>query len=1236
MHFARKISAKPFLGLRVKTFPVLLAILLFTFQQVSAQIFDDFSDGDFTANPSWHGSTAHFVVNASAQLQLSTDAAGTSWLSTAFNAAPDQNIAWEFYLKQSFDPSSANFSRFYLMSDQPDLSGPLNGYYLQFGEAGSNDAVELFRQTGEEVASVCRASSGAIASAFALRVRVTRNSFGDWQMLIGYNASATLVVEASGNDNIHRSSRYAGMLCTYTITNATRFFYDDVHFSSETPPDTNPPEALNAEAIAPDKIRVAFSEDLQPGSAASAINYFIPGLSKHPIMAELQADQRTVLLTFPEAIENGSEQVLHVENVSDLTGNPTLSQDLPFLFFLESPVAYRDVIISEFLADPLPEAGLPPAEFVELYNRSENPIQLAGWTLADATSRAVLPDFMLLPRNFVVVCAAADFQRYHSLGPAAGVVTLPTLNNSADHLSLADPADMVIDSLTYDVTWYNDEDKSSGGWTLERIDPEDICDVRSNWSASVDPSGGTPGRTNSVHESIPDLSGPVLTQIIQLSSTRLALVFDERLSEMEPDIADFVIDPAVPVINVSFADISLSKIMLDLGTALDSAVTYRIAVQNIYDCPGNLIQPADSEQYLNKDGIVPYVTGVQAISSREVSIRFSESVSSGSEQAVMHYDIAGKGNPATVELEGDARMVTLKYDADFDNGKLHTLAISGITDLAGNEMRDTVLTFLFYKASPVSFKDVIFTEVLADPSPPVGLPEAEYIELYNRSANPVDLAGWALSDEGTMAQFGHFILLPGAYAIATNAPEKFSPFGNVLPVRLPTLNNARDVIRLTDRDGNRVDSLEYLSAWHNNDTMDGGWSLELIDPENICAGASNWTVSESMTGGTPGKENSVRANLPDNTGPVLLSAVPTDSLTITLVFNESLENRLPPPADFMIKPQTGIADIRFNDALLTTMTIIFATPLDRGKPYSIAAQNIYDCSGNALQSDNSQVGFILPERATKGDVVINEILFNPMPQGVDFVEIYNRSHKAIDLKGWTLGSAEREQAKVVSRSHSIIYPGEYRVFTQDANTLKGEYLAGHEDTFRETELPILNDDAGSVILYDGTGRIIDSVYYSDDYHSAFVRDGEGVSLERIFADAEEGTENANWRSASGQAGFATPGYVNSNARSEFPSEESVIIDPEVIQPALNAAPFALVRYQFDRGGLMANVTVFDQQGRTVRLIAVNELLGTKGFFRWDGDLDNGSAAAIGYYLIRFELFDAGGRVAVFRKRLAIF
>jgi hypothetical protein len=200
--------------------------------------------------------------------------------------------------------------------------------------------------------------------------------------------------------------------------------------------------------------------------------------------------------------------------------------------------------------------------------------------------------------------------------------------------------------------------------------------------------------------------------------------------------------------------------------------------------------------------------------------------------------------------------------------------------------------------------------------------------------------------------------------------------------------------------------------------------------------------------------------------------------------------------------------------------------------------------------------------------------------------------------------------------------------------LKGEYVQAREETFFATDMPSFPDDEGSVALLDSAGNIIDHFLYDDKMHSVFIKENEGVSLERI--SMETATNNRqNWKSASSTVGYATPGYSNSNANPSRITDDAISIEPEIFAPQSGQPDYTQIKYQFDRGGYVANVKIFDPRGREVKLIAINEILGTEGFFRWDGDQDNGSKARLGSYMIWFEVFDDSGTVRTFRKRVVV-
>lgn len=191
------------------------------------QVTDNFSDGDFINNPAWGGDGAQFTVNSSSELQLNSTGTDTSYLAVP-NTASLNNCEWNFWIKLGFSPSSNNNARVYLVADQQNLKGLLNGYYLQFGEANSNDQVELFRQSGSISTSVCRGTT-LIASSFSIRIRVTRDASGTWQLNVDPGGGSSFQLEATGTDTAFTTTAYFGMVCKYTSSYATKMYFDDVY-----------------------------------------------------------------------------------------------------------------------------------------------------------------------------------------------------------------------------------------------------------------------------------------------------------------------------------------------------------------------------------------------------------------------------------------------------------------------------------------------------------------------------------------------------------------------------------------------------------------------------------------------------------------------------------------------------------------------------------------------------------------------------------------------------------------------------------------------------------------------------------------------------------------------------------------------------------------------------------------------------------------------------------------------
>jgi len=99
---------------------IIALCFIIIFQNIFGQIDEDFSDGDYTSNPTWTGDIASFKINTSNELQLSSTGTDTSYLVTQNSFI--SNTEWSFYAKQSFNSSSNNHSRIYLVSNHQRIS----------------------------------------------------------------------------------------------------------------------------------------------------------------------------------------------------------------------------------------------------------------------------------------------------------------------------------------------------------------------------------------------------------------------------------------------------------------------------------------------------------------------------------------------------------------------------------------------------------------------------------------------------------------------------------------------------------------------------------------------------------------------------------------------------------------------------------------------------------------------------------------------------------------------------------------------------------------------------------------------------------------------------------------------------------------------------------------------------------------------------------------------------------
>ena len=314
-----------------------------------------------------------------------------------------------------------------------------------------------------------------------------------------------------------------------------------------------------------------------------------------------------------------------------------------------------------------------------------------------------------------------------------------------------------------------------------------------------------------------------------------------------------------------------------------------------------------------------------------------------------------------------------------------------------------------------------------------------------------------------------------------------------------------------------------------------------------------------------------------------------------------------------------------------SVDLVFTTSFIPGTYYTLSIdQVITDCAGNLLGGRNS-ARFALPSQPEYFDLVVNEILFNPMDGGANFVEIYNRSNKVVNLQDALITSRDLTSGELrtiyqASTDGFLVFPMEYAVITTRKELVLRDYYTPNAYGFSEiSTLPSFNNDKGNVILLNKSMKILDEFTYDEEMHYPLLTGVKGVSLERINYNNETNI-NLNWHSASQTVGFATPAYQNSQFnRGTETTEKEIIIDPDVFSPDNDGVDDLVnIYYEFEKPGFVATITIFDSRGRIVRKLAGNQLLGTSGFFSWDGTTDVRQMSPLGIYLIYIDLFHADG------------
>ncbi len=512
--------------------------------------------------------------------------------------------------------------------------------------------------------------------------------------------------------------------------------------------------------------------------------------------------------------------------------------------------------------------------------------------------------------------------------------------------------------------------------------------------------------------------------------------------------------------------------------------------------------------------------------------------------------------------------------------------------------------------------EIIISELMVDPSPSTGLPEAEYIEIHNKGDKKYDLQ-LLISDNRNSAEFHIDSIERNGYLILTDIinQEKWLDYENVLFISdMPSLNNSADSIYLSEVEGKILDSVFYsINQWHEDNRL-GGYALELSPNNYRCKSEVLWGNALNNVAGSPGFKNSF--------------TIDQNKLKPEIISETIVENT------YRIQLNQNIESIKINgnhpEYILSYSTNDKTINIDLSPDLSDELLKL-ELSIKTCFDINFDTTVYIQKNIEKEyqQLIINEVLFNSYAGSTDFIELYNNSEKAINLKGFKFQTRDINNSIVDSviiiSTNYFLMPYEYVVLTEDKQSVEMNYRTKNKENIIEiNKLIKMSDKEGNVYLLDETGKTLDQMNYSENMHLSWLEDIDGRSLERRRFDIE-GLVAENWASASDDIGKGSPGVLNSqNSYKMLDLNDEFYLSKKLISPNADGYSDLLeLNYHLKNTSMIVRINVFDQQGRFIANIFNEYSISNEGILTWDLSQNNVKIQN-GLYLIFIEgISDSG-------------
>ncbi len=520
---------------------------------------------------------------------------------------------------------------------------------------------------------------------------------------------------------------------------------------------------------------------------------------------------------------------------------------------------------------------------------------------------------------------------------------------------------------------------------------------------------------------------------------------------------------------------------------------------------------------------------------------------------------------------------------------------------------------------PFRTDDLLINEILYYPE----IDESEWLEIYNNSPYQINLAGWSFAREQDLSRAGFLseetsILDIGGFYVVTRDSVLSKIEGDkwIFIKDFPSLPDGGSEIYLTDPSDKIIESAAY-------DPVRGkkrGFSLERVWYEKSGLDSSNWQLSYTK-GGTPGLFNSsspfetdiavtdlfVVPNPADYQAGVELQvflknigrkAVSDIKLFIYLDTNY---DSIPQNEELVIPGRNLIVSLNAEDIVVEK----FNVPKLVSGIYNLIVQAIVE---GDQKVENNYGNVEVKIGYAPGNLVFNEILYQPSAGKPEWLEVYNRDQNMVNIRDWLISELPSGKSYKITTETIFIYPGSFCVISSDSNISVPE----NATLIVAKNFPHLNNDGEHLQLSDFSGVVIDSLYFSSRWGGEL-----DVSLERINPDFSS-RDSSNWASSTAISG-QTPGEKNSVFVSVLPSDLIFSIYPNPFSPDGDGhEDITVIQYDLPMTTAYVNLNVYDMMGRPVCELLNTVPSGSLNEVLWNGKKNNGESLRIGVYIIFLE------------------